>query len=52
MVENFVDFPRFVVRQCCGCSGWWFVGCCGSVVVVSFGLVVGSVGWFGGGGDG
>ena len=27
---------------------WWFVGCYGSMVVVDFGLVVVSIGWFSG----
>ena len=49
VARNFVvDFSEFLVRRCYGGDGWWFVGCCGSMVVVDCGSVVGSVGWFGG----
>ena len=46
VVGNFVNFSGFMVRQCCGCGSWWFVGCCDLMVVVSCGSVAGSIGWF------
>ena len=44
VVGNFVNFSGFMVRQCCGCGSWWFVGCCDLMVVVSCGSTPGSIG--------